>query len=67
MNRLVDNVLGSWRRKRIFNAPERGKINHFGQLYCPECQKTGRDLVLNELADREGSVCADGHRFERRR
>ena len=45
-----------------FFAPERRRMNYFGQPYCLECQKSGRDNVLRLDATGSGMVCSSGHR-----
>jgi hypothetical protein len=37
-------------------------MNYFGQPYCPECQKGGRDNVLRVDVAGTGMVCSSGHR-----
>jgi hypothetical protein len=37
-------------------------MNYFGQPYCAECQKDGRDNVLRVDPAGTGMVCSNGHR-----
>lgn len=52
----------TWVRSHVRFAPERRRMNYFGQPYCPECQKSGRDNVLRVDAAGAGMVCSSGHR-----
>jgi hypothetical protein len=52
----------TWMRSHVRFVPERRRMNYFGQPYCPECQKAGRDNVLRVDATGSVMVCSDGHR-----
>jgi len=54
----------AWVRNHVRFAPERRHMNYFGQRYCPDCQKAGRDNVLRVDASGSVLVCSSGHRVE---
>jgi hypothetical protein len=58
----ISNSVVTWVRSHVRFAPERRRMNYFGQPYCPECQKIGRDNVLRVDATGTGMVCSSGHR-----
>jgi len=58
----LSNSVFTWVRSHVRFAPERRRMNYFGQPYCPECQKSGRDNVLRVDAAGTGMVCSSGHR-----
>ncbi len=58
----ISNSVFTWVRSHVRFAPERRRMNYFGQPYCLECQKSGRDNVLRLDATGSGMVCSSGHR-----
>ncbi len=61
----LSNSVVAWVRSHVRFAPESRRMNYFGQPYCPECQKAGRDSVLRADAAGVALVCGSGHRVER--
>ena len=55
----------TWVRSHVRFAPERRHMNYFGQPYCPDCQRAGRDNVLRVDDTGAALVCSSGHRIDR--